>query len=164
MRGGSHMNRHSFSFVATGRLVACLGVLAALSACGGSDTKKFSIGGNATGLTGTVVLQNNGGENLSLSANGAFTFASRVKSGKAYAVTVLTQPAGQTCVVTNGSGTASADVSNVTVTCTANVTYTVGGTVSGLAAGTTVVLQNNGASNLSVNANGAFTFANPVAA
>src|SRR6185312_15462582 len=38
-------------------------------------------------------------------------------------------------------------------------TYTIGGTVSGLTAGQTVALQNNGGGTLSVNANGAFTFA-----
>src|SRR6185312_8138863 len=38
-------------------------------------------------------------------------------------------------------------------------TYTIGGTVTGLTAGQTVALQNNGAGTLSVHANGAFTFA-----
>ena len=42
------------------------------------------------------------------------------------------------------------------------VTYTVGGTVSGLAS-TGLVLQNNNASDLAVGANGAFTFAAPMA-
>jgi hypothetical protein len=42
------------------------------------------------------------------------------------------------------------------------VTYTVGGTVSGLTS-TGLVLQNNNASDLAVAANGAFTFATPVA-
>jgi DNA-binding beta-propeller fold protein YncE len=41
------------------------------------------------------------------------------------------------------------------------VTYTVGGTVSGLT-GTGLVLQNNNASDLAVAGNGAFTFATPV--
>jgi len=132
--------------------------VALLAGCSSSDDDEWSIGGTVTGLNGTVVLQNNGGNNLSVSANGTFAFASKVADGGNYAVTVLTQPAGQTCAVTNGSGTASADVTNVAVTCTTNPTYSVGGTVSGLAAGVTVVLQNNGGNNLSANANGAFTF------
>jgi hypothetical protein len=33
--------------------------------------------------------------------------------------------------VTNGSGTATANVTNVTVTCSANPSYTIGGTING---------------------------------
>ncbi|WP_382327783.1 hypothetical protein ACFJGX_03840 [Hydrogenophaga sp. UC242_50] len=39
-----------------------------------------------------------------------------------YNVTVGTQPAGQTCTVQNGGGTANADVNNVAVNCTAGAT------------------------------------------
>ena len=35
----------------------------------------YSIGGTVSGLSGTVVLQDNGGDDLSVSSNGAFTFA-----------------------------------------------------------------------------------------
>ncbi len=35
----------------------------------------YSVGGSVSGLSGTVVLQDNGGDNLSVSANGPFTFA-----------------------------------------------------------------------------------------
>ena len=71
-----------------------------------------------SGLSGTVVLQDNGGDNLSLSANGAFTFATPLAGGAAYSVTVKTNPAGQACTVSNGSGTVgSANVTNVAVTC-----------------------------------------------
>jgi len=127
----------------------------------------FNVGGNVSGLSGTVVLRNNGADNLSVNADGAFTFATKVQSGAPYAVTVFTQPAGQTCVVTQGSGTMpSANVTNVVVTCTNNppppVTYTIGGNVTGLTG--TVVLWNNGGDALSVSANGAFTFPTSVAA
>jgi 6-phosphogluconolactonase (cycloisomerase 2 family) len=110
-----------------------------------------------------LVLQNNGGDNLKVSASGAFTFATALNAGKAYSVTVSAQPSNpaQSCVVTNGSGTANANVTNVSVACT-TATGTVGGTVSGLA-GTGLVLQNNGGDNLKVSANGTFTFAIGVA-
>ena len=36
----------------------------------------YTIGGTVTGLTGTLVLQNSGADNLTLTADGAFTFAS----------------------------------------------------------------------------------------
>jgi hypothetical protein len=120
----------------------------------------FSIGGTTTGLNGTVVLQQNAAKNLSVAANGAFTFPGTVASGAAYAVTVLTNPAGQRCSVTSGAGNAAANVTSVTVNCV-NL-YTIGGTVSGLTGGT-VVLQNNAGDNLSIVANGNFTFVTTVA-
>lgn len=82
----------------------------------------FSVGGSVTGLTGTVVLQNNGGDNLSLSANGAFTFSRTIAVGGVYAVTVLTQPNQQTCTVSSGAGTMPvATVNTVSITCVANL-------------------------------------------
>ena len=78
----------------------------------------YSIGGTVSGLTGTAVLENNGGDSLSLSANGTYTFDSLVDQGAPYDVTVQTDPSGQTCTVANGSGNvASANVTNVSVTC-----------------------------------------------
>jgi hypothetical protein len=124
----------------------------------------YTVGGTLSGLSsGTVVLQDNGGDNLSVTANGSFAFATALPSGAAYSVTVKTNPSGQSCSVANGSGTVgSANVTSVAVTCTSAPTYTVGGTLSGLSSGT-VVLQDNGGDNLSVTANGSFTFATPVA-
>src|SRR6202011_1288751 len=73
----------------------------------------FTIGGTATGLVGSgLVLQDNGGDNLTVTSGGttgaaSFTFATVLSSGASYAVTILTQPTspGQTCAATNGSGT-----------------------------------------------------------
>ena len=127
---------------------------------GGSTpvTTTSSVGGSITGLTGTVVLQDNGGDNLTLSANGSFTFPTALASGQAYNATVLTNPTGQTCTVTNGTGTTgSANITNITVTCTTPVPKsTVGGSITGLTG--TVVLQDNGGDNLTLTANGSFTF------
>ncbi len=124
----------------------------------------FKVGGTVSGLMGTVVLQNNGGDDLTISANGPFTFATEVADGGAYAVTVKTQPASpsQICTVGNGSGMiAGADVTNVSVICSTS-SYTIGGTVAGLA-GTGLVLQNNGGDDLPIAADGPFTFATKVA-
>jgi len=122
----------------------------------------FESGGILSGLVSgdTVVLQNSGGDDLALSADGAFSFSSSQLDGTPYSVTVLTQPPAprETCTVTNGSGTvAGVDVSNVSVTCVVD-TFTVGGNVSGLAVGNTVTLQNNGSNDTSITVNGAFTF------
>ena len=129
------------------------------------STNTHTVGGTTSGLAGSesVVLQNNGGDNLTVNANGSFTFAASVAQGSTYNVTVLTQPSTQTCTVTNGSGTIStSDVTNVLVTCSTNA-YTVGGTLSGLAGSQSVVLQDNGTDNLTLSSNGSFTFATSVA-
>src|SRR6266581_4313909 len=148
--------------------------LLALSACsgrgdGGGGTgpgpaSSFAIGGTTSGLSGTVVLQNNGGDNLAVSANGTFTFSTAIVSGAAYSVAVLTQPTNpsQSCTVTNGSGTVgSTNVTNVAVSCATN-TFTIGGTVSGLS-GTGLVLRNNGGNDFTVSANGTLPFSPAIA-
>ena len=123
-------------------------------------TNTYSIGGSVSGLVGTIVLQNNAGDDLSLNANGPFTFATPINHGTDYDVTISVSPAGQTCTVSNGQGTVvAADVTDVTVTCV-SPTFSVGGTVSGLTG--TVVLQNNGAGDLSLSADGPFTIATGV--
>jgi 6-phosphogluconolactonase len=88
--------------------------LLSLVACGGNT---FSVGGTISGLSGTVVLQNNGTSNLSISANGAFTFAGYLTGGSAYNVTVFSQPTDQTCTVSSGNGTVNSTVTNVIVNC-----------------------------------------------
>jgi hypothetical protein len=123
-----------------------------------------TIGGTLSGLatSTSVILQDNGGDSLTLTANGPFTFKTPVTGPTdAYAVTVLTQPTSpnQICSVANGSGTATANVTNVAVTCV--LSYSIGGTVTGLV-GTGLVLENSSDSELltisPANGNEAFTF------
>ncbi|AFM12837.1 beta strand repeat-containing protein [Turneriella parva] len=116
----------------------------------------YTVGGVVSGLNGTVVLQNNGGDNLTLTTNSSFTFATVLTSGSAYNVTVSTQPSDQVCTVASAGGTvAAANISSVTVSCATS--YTVGGSVTGLTG--TLVLQNNGGENRTLTADGSFTFA-----
>ncbi len=122
----------------------------------------YTIGGAIVGLNGAgLVLQDNGGNNLTVSQGAtSFSFATPVSSGGAYSVTVLTQPLDEVCTVSNGSGTAAANVASVSITCAQ--LYTIGGTISGLT-GSGLVLQNEGGDNLTVNANStSFVFATPV--
>jgi hypothetical protein len=122
-------------------------------------TNTYDLGGTVSGATGALVLSNNGSP-LNVAGNGTFTFAQKVAYGSAYAVTVTTAPAGQTCAVANGSGTmGTANVTNVTVTCTTQ-TFTVGGTVTGATGALT--LRNNGTDPLNLSGNGAFTFAQAI--
>ena len=131
----------------------------------GGGTGPFTIGGSVIGLKGTgLVIEDNANasDDLTFSADGTFTFKTAVTG--AYVVLVKTQPTStpaQTCSVQNGKGTATANVTNIQVTC--GTVYFVGGTVNGLA-GTGMVLQNNGTDNLSVTGTGTvpFTFATPL--
>ena len=104
------------------------------------------------------MLQNNGGDDLSRGATGAFTFATKLANGAPYSVAVKTQPAGQLCAVTNGNGNvASANVTNVSVSCAANnVDFSIGGTITGLA-GAGLKIEDTPSSALTV-ASGATTF------
>jgi len=138
------------SFDVSDILISCIDIL----------PPTFSVGGNVSGLAGSVTLQNNGGDDLTVSANGSFNFATAVVFGGTYSVTVASQPIGQSCTVVNNSGTVSADVTNVVVTCATN-THSIGGSVSGLSGSMT--LQNNGGDDLIIDADGSFSFATAVA-
>ena len=82
------------------------------------NTNAFKVGGTIAGLSGSVVLQNNAGDDLQLSSDGAFQFPAPVAVDATYAVTVKTHPANQICTVASGTGTiTSGDVSSVVVTC-----------------------------------------------
>lgn len=99
-------------------LISCGGSGGGGGVGGGSTGSASSIGGSITGLTGTVVLQNNGAGDLSISANGIYTFDVSASTNENYSITILTQPVGQTCTVTNGVGQATADVGDVVIACT----------------------------------------------
>lgn len=83
---------------------------------GGSGATTYAVSGTISGLTGTVVLQNNGTDNLSISTNGPFSFKTPLPVSSGYNVTVLTQPTGQVCTVANGQDVYGA-MTGLTVTC-----------------------------------------------
>src|SRR5262245_34258083 len=91
----------------------------ALSGCSlfAEPPPSFPVGGTLSGLSGAITLQNNGADDLPLSADGRFTFATQLKKGTTYAVTVFSAPSGQRCTVTKGEGTVSAEVTDVEVRC-----------------------------------------------
>jgi hypothetical protein len=83
-------------------------------------TSNASITGTISGLaSGTfVTLLNNGGAALNVFANGNFAFPGLVAAGTAYNVTVSPPASGQTCTVSNGSGTLVANTPTpIVVTC-----------------------------------------------
>jgi 6-phosphogluconolactonase len=147
-------------------------IVVGLSACGGGGGSggstappvTYTVGATVSGLSGTgLILSNSGTDPLSVSANGAVTFAKPVAAGSTYSVTVTTQPSSptQTCTVTGGSGTVSSgNVMGVSVACTTN-SYSVQPTVSGLT-GSGLVVQNNFSDDLAIAQPGPATFATQV--
>ena len=79
----------------------------------------YAIGGEVSGLASgkSLVLRNNGGDDITQAKNGAFEFKTKIATGGAYNVVVQTAPSGQSCTVTNGVGKATGTVSNVKVVC-----------------------------------------------
>lgn len=107
-----------------------------MSNVGASCLTNYAVGGLISGLTGTVVLQNNGGCDLSLSFNEFFYFTSPVADSHEYDVSVLSQPTGPQCIVSLGSGTISGgDINTITVACVDNLapTITIGNPVVDIA-------------------------------
>lgn len=140
-------------------LITAVMLLQACSSGGGGPTPTYTVGGAVTGLGNTpVVLQNNNGaETLSISTNTTYTFTTALTQGIAYNITVLTQPTGYSCSVSNGAGTVgSQNIINIDVSCAALPTYTVGGSVTGLGSNP-VVVQNN-SEQLSISQNGDYQF------
>jgi len=87
---------------------------------GASAPQTFSIGGTVVGLSAgaSVVLNDNGSDSLTIGGNGAFRFNKTLSTGATYAVDISTQPGGEQCAVTAGSGTvAAANVDSIAVSC-----------------------------------------------
>ena len=125
---------------------------------------------NITGLgNGKCVVLNDGSslnQTKSFCNNGSTPFPlplpgptppSPPNVGANYNVTVTGQPAGQVCLVNNGSGSMGNTDVNVSVTC-GNLTYTVSGTVTGLQQGKPLALLLNSGTPVTISSNGAFTF------
>ena len=120
-------------------------------------SESSTISGTVVGMLSgqSVTLQNNSGDNLTVSSNTSFIFTTKVASGATYLVTVLTQPTGQTCTPNLNSGVVSGNVTDVSIICSYTV-YTVSGNVSGLSG--TIVLQNNSGSDQTLTSDGSFSF------
>jgi len=112
------------TLVAAIQALCLTGVALALAGCGGSSSTPTSIstnyrvGGTISGLTVSSVVLANGSATVSVAAGASsWTFPSSFAAGSSYSVTVQTQPTGEQCQVSGGSGMDTGDVGNVTVVC-----------------------------------------------
>ncbi|MFH0129543.1 hypothetical protein ACGLHS_04985 [Variovorax sp. VaC1] len=115
----------------------------------------FSVGGTVSGLTGPLRLRLNGIDEFTVNGSGTFTAPIAVIAKNPYEITLVAQPVGLICAVSNGTGTAKGPVTTVTVTCS-QLAYTLGGNITGLKG--SVVLRSDGVTDLTVSANGSFAF------
>jgi len=91
--------------------------LAFFSACAPTI---FSVGGTAIGLGGPVTLTLNDAEDLNVTQNGSFRFATKLSDGATYTATITSHGQNQRCSITNASGViAAAAVTNISISCNA---------------------------------------------
>ncbi len=76
----------------------------------------YAVSVAVVGLDGTLVLRNNGTDELTFTTSATMTFTNAIPQDEAYDVTVVSEPTSQHCTVTGGSGTITDDVI-ATVTC-----------------------------------------------
>ena len=85
----------------------------------------FTVGGKITGLTaeGLELINGTTGGTVGVVKDATvFNFATPVAFGQSYGVTILKQPTGQTCTITNGVGEmGDVKVDNIQVTCSTSI-------------------------------------------
>jgi len=91
------------------------------------STASFTVGGSVNGLLqGSVVLEDNGGDQITVSGNTDFTFPTALASGSSYNVTATPSSSQEQCTVSMGSGIiGTANVIGVQVSCSPLYTITV---------------------------------------
>ena len=87
----------------------------------------FNVGGVVVGLSGgSLVLQLNGGDDVTLTSDGTFVFPTPLADGSPYAVAVASSPPGVDCLLNNASGTITGDDASVAAICAVAVSGLVG--------------------------------------
>ena len=113
------------------KLFATIGLAVFLSACGGGsgsssgdaaleddsgdDSVSFSIGGIISGGTGDITLALNGESETFFGA--AFSFDAELSEGESYSVTFVSASDNLSCSISNGSGNADGNISDISVVC-----------------------------------------------
>ncbi len=96
-----------------------------LFSCDSSDPEPaqpisgFSVGGTVSGLTDTLIIQNNSSNSVqTIEANGRYAFVERLGNGETYNVEIVQNSASQNCSIQNASGQINnANATNVDIVC-----------------------------------------------
>lgn len=85
----------------------------------GGNTPGYSLSATVSGLTSSGLVLSINGTRVSVSSTAtSVTLASGLPSGSTYTVTVAKQPAMDSCVIANGTGTlAGANITNIGISC-----------------------------------------------
>lgn len=124
-----------WSGACTGASPLCVvSMTGARSAVANFVTATYTISGTIIGLQGSGLVLSDGISSVSpLPGATSFQFADARFAGNSYSVSVIAQPSGQQCRITNGSGVIqNTSVVNIWVECQAAGLYSVGGTITGL--------------------------------
>ena len=84
---------------------------------GGGTVTTVTVGGTITGLTTTGLVLANAGKNMSISSYATTFQFTGIVVGSAYAVSIVSQPDSLVCSIANATGTATAAVTNILVSC-----------------------------------------------
>jgi hypothetical protein len=92
---------HSRHAVAS--LASYVSLALAVAGCGsGTSVPTNTVDGTITGLgSKRLILQNNGGDDVTITASGPYRFSSEVPTGGAYSATTAESPSLQRCALTN---------------------------------------------------------------
>jgi ELWxxDGT repeat protein len=93
------------------------GVTEDIDAMPGSHALRVEV----TGLVGSLVLRNGGGDDLTITADGVHRFATDVLDGATFDVSVASDPILQNCHVAGASGTVAGADLQLAVRCTKNI-------------------------------------------
>ena len=77
----------------------------------------FTIGGEVTGLKGTVTVVNNGVDEKTITENGNFVFDKQYPWQSEYNIIITNSPFYQSCVVNNSNGTVLSFIEDVLIQC-----------------------------------------------
>ncbi len=88
------------------------------------SNEQYSIGGSITGCVGSVVLQNNGGDDITINIGDSsnFTFLTKLNNGAKYNVTNKSKNSDQICYSVNNIGTVDGkNITNIKIACGLNL-------------------------------------------
>ncbi len=131
--------------------------------CADNAANTWTVGGPITGLSAPGLILNLNGSTILTVPAGATSYAFPARPNGPYNVAITAQPVNQNCQLggTANGTIASANVTNVAVTCTVNA-YLVKGTIAGLVGGGLNILLNGGSRQVVPPGTTSFTFAGHV--